>query len=83
MSITVIFFASIREQLECEQLTVEAQQATTVLELKTLLSHRGTQWQKVFLSSTLLSAVNQQMVDESASISSNDTIAFFPPVTGG
>ncbi len=83
-SIHILYFASLGEQLKCdnENFTLEPT-VTTIAELKSQLSQRGSQWEKSLLQSTTKSAVNQMIADDSHSISPGDEVAFFPPVTGG
>ena len=84
MNINIIFFAAIREQLDCAELTLNlSESVNNISDIKTSLMAKGEQWQAVFSSSTLLAALNQQMVNDDAALSNNDTVAFFPPVTGG
>ncbi|WOH37283.1 molybdopterin converting factor subunit 1 [Thalassotalea fonticola] len=84
MNVNIIFFAAIREQLDCAELTLSlAKDQNSISDIKALLIAKGEQWQAVFSSSTLLSALNQQMVNDDALLNNNDTVAFFPPVTGG
>ncbi|WNC67801.1 molybdopterin converting factor subunit 1 [Thalassotalea nanhaiensis] len=84
MNINIIFFAAIREQLDCGELTLNLpDKAHKVSDIKMSLMAKGEQWKTVFSSSTLLTALNQQMVNDDATIDNNDTVAFFPPVTGG
>ncbi len=81
--IKVVFFAALREQLDCHELTIVNENLTTVAELKAELASKNEQWQKVFTTGSLLSAVNHDMVDGAQTITSGDEVAFFPPVTGG
>ncbi|WNC71523.1 MoaD/ThiS family protein [Thalassotalea psychrophila] len=84
MNVNIIFFASIREQLNCGELTLNLPDTDSCIsDIKALLMAKGEQWHAVFSSSTLLSALNQHMVLDDAVLSNNDTVAFFPPVTGG
>ncbi len=80
--INVLFFASIREKLQCESLIVDVPDHTTLAELKQQLKARGETWQAA-LSGNVLSAVNQEMVSDECVLSSGAEVAFFPPVTGG
>jgi len=77
MSITVKFFASLREQLDIDETLIDAQTGLTALQV----------WQKVTgqtaLPASILIAVNQEYAAATASIKENDEVAFFPPVTGG
>lgn len=81
--IKVVFFAALREQLNCSELTINDESLTNVAELKAHLACKDEKWQKVFANSSLLSAVNHDMVNGEHSIKSGDEVAFFPPVTGG
>lgn len=81
--INIVFFAALREQLDCEKLEISADGITTVADIKQLLAAKSEQWQQVFSSTSLLSAVNHDMVDENQTVNSGDEVAFFPPVTGG
>ena len=81
--IKVVFFAALREQLNCSELEISSEEVTTIAALKTQLASKDDTWQKVFTSNTLLSAVNHDMVNDEQLIKSGDEVAFFPPVTGG
>lgn len=81
--IKVIFFAAIREQLDCSELSIAPAGIATIADLKQQLAHKGDTWAQVFTSGSLLTAQNQSMVDDETVINSGDEIAFFPPVTGG
>ncbi len=85
--IKVLFFAQLREKLNCSQLEVPFTKSPgdsfTVAELKTQLTQRGEAWQSVFTDKQVLSAVNQLMSDNETTLSDGDEVAFFPPVTGG
>jgi molybdopterin synthase sulfur carrier subunit len=81
--IKVVFFAALREQLNCGELTISSENITTVADLKQQLASRNEQYQALFANTSLLSAVNHDMVDGEQPIKSGDEVAFFPPVTGG
>jgi molybdopterin synthase sulfur carrier subunit len=81
--IKIVFFAALREQLDCAELSIAAGDAKTVDDIKQLLSAKTEQWQKTFTNTSLLSAVNHDMVDGTHLVKSGDEVAFFPPVTGG
>ncbi len=81
--IKVVFFAALREQLNCSQLSLNSENLVTVADLKKQLASKDEKWQKVFANNTLLSAVNHDMVSSEQTIKSGDEVAFFPPVTGG
>jgi len=81
--IKVIFFAALREQLACSTIELAAQGINNVVELKKALIEQHPSWQPHFENTSLLYAVNKTVVDEQHSVSANDEVAFFPPVTGG
>lgn len=80
--INVLFFASLREQLNCEKLSL-TEDLKTVAEVKEKLIALHPDWQVHFNNSALLNAVNQEMASDSTKVSDGDDVAFFPPVTGG
>ncbi len=81
--IKIVFFAALREQLDCAELTVDSADIQTVNDIKKRLSDKSKQWQQTLSNSALLSAVNHDMVDGDHRVKSGDEVAFFPPVTGG
>ena len=85
MKVTVLYFASLREQLDRSQEDVELPAGVdSVKKLRALLQARGGAFEKAFAGKALVrSAVNQEMVQDGAPIKAGDEVAFFPPVTGG
>lgn len=81
--ITVLFFAHLKETLDCERLQVEASQADTVAGLRVKLGDKGPLWLKNLGCGSTMVAVNQAMANEQTSLKAGDEVAFFPPVTGG
>jgi molybdopterin synthase sulfur carrier subunit len=81
--IDVLFFAHLKETLDCERLQLEADDATTVAMLRDQLCAKGQVWQKNLSCGSTLVAVNQAMANEQTPINEGDEVAFFPPVTGG
>ena len=78
--IKVVFFAALREQLNCSELSLSSENLSTVADLKNHLASTDETWQQVFTSNSLLSAVNHDMVSSEQVIKSGDEVAFFPPV---
>ncbi|MGC8505667.1 MAG: molybdopterin converting factor subunit 1 [Thermoplasmata archaeon] len=81
MLLRVKYFARFREIAGLEEEDLEITSGSTVKDLKrSILSlHPG-------LSSyenTLIVARNEQFADDSVKVSQDDTIAVFPPVSGG
>ncbi|WP_257264681.1 MoaD/ThiS family protein [Endozoicomonas sp. ONNA2] len=82
--IKVRFFASFREKLDCEQLTLEEGEYASLLSaLKSQLANKGEAWREVMISERTLVAINQTMTRQDVTLQPGDEIAFFPPVTGG
>ena len=81
--IKVVFFAALREQLNCNELSLPAKNIQTVADVKSLLQAKNEQWHLAFSNSAILVAVNHTMVDTTCAVKSGDEVAFFPPVTGG
>ena len=85
MKINLLYFASLKETLNCDQEILELDKdIDTIQDLKTFLVKRGGVWKSSFLANNaLLASVNHQMANEQTSIHDQDEVAFFPPVTGG
>ena len=81
--ITVLFFAQLREQLQCEKLTFELQSPISISLLREQIITAHPQWAEFLNSDKLLFAVNQVLVKASNLTKDGDEVAFFPPVTGG
>ena len=81
--IKIVFFAALREQLDCSELNISNENIKTVADVKQQLSDKNAHWRQILNNSSLLSAINHDMVDGSHLVTSGDEVAFFPPVTGG
>ncbi|MDH5191189.1 MAG: molybdopterin converting factor subunit 1 [Gammaproteobacteria bacterium] len=77
MTISVKFFASLREKLGID----EKQLAPAGLETVQAVWNKATDNAKQ--PPNLLSAVNMEYVDFNHPVKDGDEVAFFPPVTGG
>jgi molybdopterin synthase sulfur carrier subunit len=77
MSITIQFFASLREQVGKQQATLPYEAPLDV----------STVWSKstdnMDMPDNTLCAINMEYVNRDAGVSDGDEVAFFPPVTGG
>jgi len=77
MSITIQFFASLRETVGHQQLILPYTPGMTV----------QTVWQQatddLSIPDNTLCAINMEYVKTNAVVSDGDEVAFFPPVTGG
>jgi molybdopterin synthase sulfur carrier subunit len=83
MTVKVLYFASLREQVGTsgEDLDVSP---TTVAGLRSLLMARGGAWRSALAQGKAVRvAVNQEMAQPATPVKSGDEVAFFPPVTGG
>ena len=81
--ITLLFFAQLREQLQCEKLTLELQSSISVSLLREQIIAAHPSWAEFLTNDKLLFSVNQTLVKASHPINDGDEVAFFPPVTGG
>lgn len=80
----IVLFASIREELGSEMLDVALPEDTPLSKLiRALAQERGENWQTVLTAENVRVAVNQELIIGDVTVSDNDEIAFFPPVTGG
>jgi sulfur-carrier protein len=81
--IKILFFAQLREQLQCSEILISEKDAKTVVDAREFLMQKNPHWATYLANKQLLTAVNQSIVQASCSIQSGDELAFFPPVTGG
>lgn len=82
--IKILFFAALRERLDCEQYLLNCDdKILQVADILQQLQSRCHNWQLELSRNDLLCAVNQQLVPLTASVQDGDELAFFPPVTGG
>ena len=80
----ILFFASLRERLQCDQETLnDVSGITTAQDIIDHLVQRGTPWDTALQTGKVLISINQEMASLSSEVNENDEIAFFPPVTGG
>jgi molybdopterin synthase sulfur carrier subunit len=76
MTITVKFFASLRERVgkaEAEVVATPGMNLSTIWQQTTAMA----------MPTNTLCAVNMEYVDCKHSVQDGDEVAFFPPVTGG
>lgn len=82
-TITVKFFARLREELDTASLTVAAESGLTAGKLLHSLAARGGNWTQLDGAQPVMIAVNQVMTKPDKALQPGDEVAFFPPVTGG
>ena len=82
-TITVKFFARLREELDTASLTVAAESGLTAGRLLQDLAARGGNWAQLDGAQPVMIAINQVMAKPDAELQPGDEVAFFPPVTGG
>jgi len=82
--VKTLYFAGLREALGSagEEITLGPGVAD-IAGLRAQLAARGEPWAALARTRNLRAAVNQRMVDDTATVKDGDEVAFFPPVTGG
>lgn len=78
MDVKILFFASLRERAGTRQLDLSLDAPTTLRQL----AERLEQSHGLPLSGSLC-AVNEHYAEPDQMVENGDTIAFFPPVSGG
>jgi len=81
----LLFFARIKEELNCAGLDIDWDESIgTLAKLEAhLIALHGDNWAQVLGQDNIIRAVNQTVVEAGASLEDGDEVAFFPPVTGG
>ena len=81
--IKILFFAALRERLQCRELQLALHQSCQVRDVLQQLQQQSAAWQQIFSEQQLLCARNQQLCSLESVVEPGDELAFFPPVTGG
>jgi molybdopterin synthase sulfur carrier subunit len=81
----VLFFARVKEQLDCAGLELEwSDELNNFSGLESqLCTLKGEGWGEVLGEENIIRALNQTVAEADAVISDGDEVAYFPPVTGG
>ena len=81
--IKLLFFASIKERLGKNEMTIDfvANHSLQALTHELIEKH-GDEWQILLEPDTVFSC-NQRVVDRDHIVADGDEVAYFPPVTGG
>jgi molybdopterin synthase sulfur carrier subunit len=82
-TLTIRFFARLREELATDTLELPARSNQTAGDLLAELAARGGAWAQLEGDQPVMIAVNQVMAKPSTPVRPGDEVAFFPPVTGG
>lgn len=82
-TLTIRFFARLREELGVEAMTVTAESGLTAAKLLQTLAAKGGHWAQLDGAQPVMIAVNQAMAKPEVALRPGDEVAFFPPVTGG
>jgi molybdopterin synthase sulfur carrier subunit len=77
MTITVKFFASLRETLNRDTCAIDCSEAATAADVWRIATE-----DREFPSNTLI-AINMDYANPEQPVNDGDEVAFFPPVTGG
>ena len=77
MSVTVKFFASLRESIGKADAQLDFQTGSSVADIWAQASDNQT------MPNNTLCAINMEYVDRETVVADTDEVAFFPPVTGG
>ena len=85
MNLQLLYFAQLREKFGRAQETIEAPASVhTVADLIAYLASRGGIWQETFSGEQAFRvAINQDMVEVTATLNDGAEVAIFRPVTGG
>ena len=77
------FFGQLREQIGADTVDYPMQYEQTLEEVLQHLAKKYPQWHDYLQASKVLCARNHEITAVGTTVSNNDEIAFFPPVTGG
>ncbi len=82
--VKILFFSSIREQLNTEELQLSLPSgAMTIIDFTHhLISENDREW-NILLEDNVVTALNQRVVNASELLQDGDELAYFPPMTGG
>ena len=77
------YFAWIKDITNLEEEEINLNEAKNLNELKTYIIEKYPDLKKHMIKEILRFAINQEYVIKNTSLSNNDEIAVFPPVSGG
>ena len=82
MTLTIKYFASLREQVQCAEELLDNAGVNTIADVRHALEAKHSEM-NVTLQEALCAVNHQHIDDDSSLVRDGDEIAFFPPVTGG
>ncbi len=85
MSVRVLFFARIRDELGVAELSFDwPAEGLDMARLQSLLIEQGgNTWTGVLDAENVIRAVNHEVCELDRALADGDEVAFYPPVTGG
>ena len=84
MTVKVVFFASLREELGVNSVDLQVSRSSSVSSLiSQLADQHSAEWLGILTAENIRIAVNQNIISQDISVTDGDEVAFFPPVTGG
>lgn len=79
----VLFFASLREAMKIGNLKLTLTKPVEVKDLILMIAGQSALFAAALTERELLVAINEQLASQQNMVQPGDTIALFPPVTGG
>ena len=79
----VLLFASLREAMQIGNLKLTLTKPVEVKDLLLMIAGQSSLFAAALMERELLVAINEQLAGQQSMVQPGDTIALFPPVTGG
>lgn len=79
----MLFFASLREAMQIGNLKLTLTKPVEVKDLILMIAGQSALFAAALTERELLVAINEQLASQQSMVQPGDTIALFPPVTGG
>jgi molybdopterin converting factor subunit 1 len=81
MQINVLLFATLKDQIGSNRIEISVPDASTVAQVRAALADRYPSAEAHLKAA--IAAVNEEYADNTIAVHDGDTVAFFPPVSGG